>query len=115
MWAVYFQLIYHFSNFADHRGHLAQHLSRDVNRLNEPDMLHLNEAGLRVLSVAIKNSIFLLKRELRERGSGGRGSGSGGSGGTGQQQGQSSLSYAGAVRRPQYQWGGGTYRGRYCR
>ena len=78
-------------------------------------MLHLNEAGLRVLSVAIKNSIFLLKRELRERGSGGRGSGSGGSGGTGQQQGQSSLSYAGAVRRPQYQWGGGTYRGRYCR
>ena len=100
------RIIDHFRNFTDHRGQLSQHLSRDVNRSQEPDWLHLNEAGLRVLSVAIKNSIFEYKRESRDRGSGGQGSG-----GTGQQSRQSS--YAGAVAhgRPQYRRGGSANRG----
>ena len=106
------RIIDHYHNFTDHRGRLAQHLSREFNRNDQPDWLHLNEAGLRVLSVAIKNGVFVLKREARDRGSGGQGSGGQGSGGIGQQYGQSGYSGAVVRGRPQYRRGGNTHRGR---
>ena len=45
-------------------------LSREFDSSGQPDQLHLNPAGLRVFSIAIKNALFLRKR-LQERGAGG--------------------------------------------
>ena len=62
----------------DINGLLASNLSREFNRDNQPDHLHLNDGGLKVLSVAIKRVLFFSKRqEGSSRRSGGvRGSGS---------------------------------------
>ncbi len=60
------KVINSYYKFADSRGHLTQHLSRELSSDNQPDVLHLNKIGLRVLSVVIKNSIFAVKRERME-------------------------------------------------
>ena len=48
--------------FCDSNGFLSQSLSREFNSDNHPDYLHLNYAGLKLLSVSIKNAIFNSKR-----------------------------------------------------
>ncbi len=102
------RIISHSHRFCNSRGQLTKHLSRDINKNNEPDMLHLNEAGLRVLSMAIKNSIFIVKRERRDRGAGI----SGGSGGRPDGQ-RNSDDYAAAAASRSHEGGRGrTNRGR---
>ncbi len=104
------RIVNHFHRFANSRGHLNQHLSKELNRNNEPDMLHLNEAGLRVFSVTIKNSIFVVKHEGRDKGAGGRRGGRGSSVGTGGVQ-RGPMDYAGAMGRPR---GGGRNNRGWC-
>ena len=99
--------------FCDSNGFLSQNLSREFNADNQPDYLHLNDAGLKLLSVCIKNAIFNSKRR---EGSNQR---SGGSGGGGGRPGVSSVeqvddTYARVVDRPSRRgWRGGpNHRGR---
>ena len=49
------------SKFSDNLGRLDVNLSREFTSDGKPDELHLNEAGLRILSVNIKNAIFYRK------------------------------------------------------
>ena len=72
-----------FSKFTDSLGKLSSPLSREFNNRGEPDYLHLNESGLRVLSVTIKSAIFFRKI-----------SGGGTGGGVEQQGGRASYSSA---------------------
>jgi alkylated DNA repair dioxygenase AlkB len=55
------KIIYGVKKFADSLGKLDPKLSREFNKRRELDHLHLNEAGLRVLSVNIKSAIFFRK------------------------------------------------------
>ncbi len=92
---------------------IINHYSRlsNVGRIPTPglsrDTLHLNEAGLRVLSIAIKYSIFIDKRDLRERVAGARS----GSGGTAERQ-RGPGDYAGVTDPGRHRGGGRTNRGR---
>ena len=79
---------------SDSNGFLASNLSREFNRDNQPDNLHLNDGGLKLLSVTIKNALFFSKR----RGEGSTGHSGGGSGGRDQQGARGS--YAEVVRHP---------------
>ncbi len=97
--------------FCDSNGSLAKNLSREFDRDNKPDYLHLNNGGLKVLSVAIKNAIFYKKRQ---EGSTRRSDGGGeGVGGSGRQQ-STRVSYSGAMSRPPHRGrrGGHNQRGR---
>ena len=55
--------------FSHVSGLLAQNISKEFNSHGEPDLLHLNAAGLRLLSSVIKNAVFMSKRS-QERGTG---------------------------------------------
>ena len=86
------------------------HIPRD----NQPDYLHLNDAGLKLLSASIKNAIFVSKRQrqdgsTRHSSSGGLGQGSG----SGPRQ-HTGETYAGVVDRPPHRGrrGGRSSRGR---
>ncbi len=87
-----------FSKFTSVKGLLSSKMSREFNRNSQPDYLHLNDVGLRVLSVCIKKSIFAGKQG--EGNTAGRGRG--GAGGRAEWPGL--LDHAGATRRPR---GGG--------
>ena len=50
------------SRFSNVAGLLAPGLSREFNSHGEPDQLHLNESGLRLLSYLIKSSLFSRKK-----------------------------------------------------
>ena len=63
------KIIYGVKKFADSMGKLDPKLSRKFNRKGEPDHLHLDEAGLRVLSVNIKSAIFFRKVQGGDTGS----------------------------------------------
>ena len=97
-----------FSQFCDVRGLLATNLSRDFNKHGEPDYLHLDERGLRVLSIKIKQAIFYSKRKEESTGSARGGSG------RGQEEQWGERGYAGATGRPAYRGrrGGSNFRGR---
>ena len=83
-----------YRKLCDSNGLLARNLSRDFTRDNQPDNLHLNDGGLKLLSVSIKNALFLNKRQ----GEGTRRSGEGRTGSSDQQ--PDSEGYAGAVSHP---------------
>ena len=51
-----------YRKFTDSNGFLSSSLSREFSGDNQPDYLHLNIAGLRVLSVCIKRALFASKR-----------------------------------------------------
>ena len=76
---------------------LSANISKDVNQNNQADILHLNNGGLSILSVCIKNAIFYHK--FKGGGAGRRGS----SGGTVERQ-RRPDDYADAAGRPR---GGG--------
>ena len=106
--------------FCDINNFLSQSLSREFNRENQPDFIHLNDAGVKLLSVTIKNAIFNSKRRdgsNRTRRSGG-GSGGGDRGGSGGRAGSSvehaDETYAEVANRPFRggRRGGPDYRGR---
>ncbi len=67
------RVVDHYNRFTDSRGLLSVGLSKGVNDQNEPDNIHLNQGGLRLLSVNIKNLIFHHKREQQDRRDGGAG------------------------------------------
>ena len=98
--------------FCDSNSFLSQSLSREFNTDNQPDYLHLNAAGLKLLSVIIKNAIFNSKRRdgVNQRSGGGGGSGRPGAGSVE----QADETYAGVVDRPSRRgWRGGpNHRGR---
>ena len=101
-----------YKKFCDSNGFLANNLSREFSRDNQQDYLHLNEGGLKLLSVVIKNTIFYKKRQggsTRTR----HGEGDEGVGGSRVQQ-STRESYAGAVSRPSQRGsrGGHNRRGR---
>ena len=48
-----------FDGFLDQAGLLSRHLSRDLNRHQKPDYLHLNWKGLAKLGVLIRNTVLL--------------------------------------------------------
>ena len=52
------QCVHGFQGFADHAGMLSQQLSKTFDRYNNPDVLHLNEMGARILASFIKRAIF---------------------------------------------------------
>ena len=103
------RIINTFSQFCDVRGLLATNLSRDLNKHGSPDYLHLDERGLRVLSIKIKQSIFYSKRKEESTGFARGGPGTG----RGVEQ-WSDGGYAGALSRPAYRGrrGGPNLRGR---
>ena len=53
------QCVSGFGRFADNTGLLGRELSRSFDRYNNQDILHLNEAGSRVLASLLKRCIFL--------------------------------------------------------
>ena len=63
------RVINHYSRLSNVAGLLTPGLSREFNSNGEPDLLHLNAAGLRLLSFSIKNSLFS-KKKSQERGAG---------------------------------------------
>ena len=93
------RIINHYSRFANVAGLLTPGLSREFNSHGEPDLLHINAAGLRLFSFAVKNALFLRKRS-QERGT------VEGAGGREQQDGRS---YSSVVRNPSRR--GGRWRG----
>ena len=99
-----------FKKFCDSNGFLAKNLSREFTRDNLPDNLHLNDGGLKLLSVAIKNVIFYKKRQEGSTHHSGGGEGVGGSG----RQQSTGGTYSGIVSRPSYRGrrGGYNQRGR---
>ena len=58
------------AQFLNSAGRCLTTLYRDLNKDNKPDHLHLNESGLRLLSVLIKDAIFLRKRSRGKQVSG---------------------------------------------
>ena len=48
-----------FDGFLDQAGLLSQHLSKDLNRYQKPDYLHLNWKGIAKLGVLIRNTVLL--------------------------------------------------------
>ena len=52
------QCVQGFQGFAEHDGMLVHQLSKTLDRYNQPDTLHLNESGVRVLAGLIKRAIF---------------------------------------------------------
>ena len=52
------QIVHGFQGFADHAGMLCQQLSKTFDRNDNPDVLHLNEMGARILASFIKRAIF---------------------------------------------------------
>ena len=96
--------------FCDSNVFLARNLSREFNRDNQPDNLHLNEGGLKMLSVLIKNAIFYKKRQ---EGSTRRSGGAEGAGGSGGEQ-STRDSYSEVVSHPSHRVrrGGHNHRGR---
>ena len=48
-----------FEKFADHNHILAWELAKPTDRHGNPDILHLNRSGVRILASLIKHSIFL--------------------------------------------------------
>ena len=48
-----------FDGFLDQAGLLSQHLSRNLNRYQKPDYLHLNWKGVAKLGVLIRNTVLL--------------------------------------------------------
>ena len=48
-----------FDGFLDQAGLLSRHLSRDLNKHQKPDYLHLNWKGLAKLGVLIRNTVLL--------------------------------------------------------
>ena len=102
----YIKVVNHWQRFSGVSGLLTPGLSREFNSHGEPDQLHLNDSGLRLFSVVIKNALFLRKKS-QERGTGG------GAGGGSVQ--QDSGSYSDAVissRGHRGRRGRGGYRGR---
>ena len=77
----------------DSNGFLATNLSREFNGNNQPDYLHLNDGGIKLLSVSIKNALFFSKRREGSTGHSGGGVGS-------SDQLPANRSYAGAVSHP---------------
>ena len=61
------RVINHYSRLSNVAGLLTPGLSQEFNSRGEPDLLHLNAAGLRLLSFSIKNSLFS-KKKSQERG-----------------------------------------------
>ena len=59
-----------YTKFTDVRGQLSRPLSRDTNASGQPDNLHLNDDGLRLLSVNIKRAIFESKNQKESTGDG---------------------------------------------
>jgi hypothetical protein len=53
------QVVDGFQKFADHRGLLADGISKKFNWQGRPDLLHLNKFGVRILASLIKHSIFI--------------------------------------------------------
>ena len=88
--------------FSDGLGKLSRSISRDTNRNGDPDNLHLNENGLRLLSRNIKRAIFFRKES---RASGGDRD-EGGGPGRGYIRRDNRGMYSGAVEHG-YQSGGG--------
>ena len=97
--------------FCDSNGFLSTSLSQEFNRENRPDYLHLNAAGLKLLSVSIKNAIFVSKRQRQGESTQRSGGSRGGSHASEQQAGET---YAGTVDRPPFRGrrGGHNNRGR---
>ena len=83
-----------YRKLCDSNGLLAKNLSREFTRDNQPDNLHLNDGGLKLLSVSIKNALFINKRQ----GGGTRRSGEGRTDESNQQ--PTSGSYAEVVSHP---------------
>ena len=52
-----------YRKFTDSNGFLSNSMSQEFSGDNQPDYLHLNIAGLRVLSVCIKTALFASKRQ----------------------------------------------------
>lgn len=48
-----------FDEFCDRSGLLRRDLSRDINRYNKPDFLHLNWKGIAALGRIIRNNVLL--------------------------------------------------------
>jgi uncharacterized membrane protein YgcG len=115
-----------FSQFCNIKGLLNSDLSRKFNKHEQLDYLHLNEHGLKLLSIKIKRSLFFYKRKEESAGfaggagggggGGGRGGGGGGGGGRGRGRGGgrgggeeqwSDGGYSGATSRPAYRGRGG--------
>ena len=90
----------YYSRFANDAGLLTPGLSRELNSHGEPDLLHINAAGLRLFSFAIKNALFLRKRSQK------RGTVEGASV-RGQQDGRSYGSVVGNPGRRGGRWRGG--------
>ena len=90
--------------FCDINSFLSNSLSQEFNRDNQPDYIHLNAAGIRLLSVTVKNAIFNSKRRdgsTRRSGGGGAGGDRGGSGDrAGSSVEQADETYAGVADRP---------------
>ena len=61
------RVINHYLRLSNVAGLLTPGLSQEFNSRGEPDLLHLNAAGLRLLSFSIKNSLFS-KKKSQERG-----------------------------------------------
>ena len=101
----YIRIINHWSRFSSVAGLLTPGLSREFNSRNEPDQLHLNDAGLRLFSVAIKNALFLRKKSQE-------GDAGGGAGGRVQQEGRSYSNIVSSSRGQRGGRGRGGYRGR---
>ncbi len=99
-----------YKKFCDSNGFLAKNISREFDGENRPDYLHLNNGGLKLLSVTIKNVIFYKKRQ---EGTMRRSDGGEGAGGSGRQQ-STRDSYAGVSSRPppRGRRGGHNHRGR---
>ena len=53
--------------FLDEAGLLSQHLSRNLNRYQKPDYLHLNWKGLAKLGVLIRNTVLLRMNGGKDR------------------------------------------------
>ena len=64
------RIISHYSKFSSVSGILSRNLSKEFTNSGEPDLLHLNAAGLRLFSSMIKSALFSRKR-AQERGTGG--------------------------------------------
>ena len=52
------RIISHYSKFSSVSGILSRNLSKEFTNSGEPDLLHLNAAGLRLFSSMIKSALF---------------------------------------------------------
>ena len=93
------------SKFCNSNGLLSDNLSQELTRDNQPDYLHLNAAGLKLLSSSIKDAIFISKRQRQDGSTMHNGSGGLGSGNSPRQ--QTGETYAGVVDRPRHRGRGG--------